>query len=140
LVVWSATDFSSATAGAALGLATGFLAAGAFFVGAALAAVFSVAGAFVTAAAFFGAGFFAVVAFAAGFFVSVFGLAALGATGAAGFLSPAFLSFTGPDAPFGCSKTPLSTPDFRALDTCAVKALSVVFPSLLLALIYFLIA
>lgn len=132
--------FSSATAGAALGLAVfvaAFFGAAAFFDAAAfLAAGFFAVVVFFAAAVFFGAAFFAVVAFSALGFVSVF--AALGA--AAVFFSAGLASFTGPEAPLGWAKAPESTPVLRALLMCVLKALSVVAPRLLLALMYFLIA
>ena len=143
-VLVRAFGFSSETAGAAFGLvvffdavfgaaaffAAGFLAVAVFF-GAALVVVFFGAAVFFAAVVFLGA--------AAVSFFSVFGFAVLVA--AAGFLSADGLaSFTGPDAPFGWANTPLSTPVLRALLMWAVKALSVVLPRLLLALMYFLMA
>ena len=51
-----------------------------------------------------------------------------------------FASLVGPEGPFGRSNSPAFSPEFSAAAMCLSKAASVVFPSWLLALTYFLIA
>lgn len=127
-VVVRTLGFSGATASATFGFAAAFL-VGVFFAGAAAffaagflaAAAFGfAAGAFLAGAAlagaavFFAGAFFAAVLAAAGFCSSTLALA-----GDEVFFSaaePGLLSFTGPDAPFGCRKVPLVTPDAMALE------------------------
>lgn len=84
------------------------------------------------------AGFFAVVALVVVALALVAG-AALGAAAAAG-AAPFFASFTGPEGPFGCSKTFFATPDWIAWLTCLLTAASSADPRLLFAATYFLMA
>jgi hypothetical protein len=140
--VAGAADFGAATFGAAALGAAVFFGAAAAFLGAALALV----------AVAFAAGFCGVnqstcssdVAdrthtFAAGAFALVSVLAATGFS-AAGFLSSFFASLVGPEGPLGRRKSPASSPDCRALLMSVLICFSVEVPSLLLAMIYFLIA
>jgi hypothetical protein len=105
------------SAGAFLGAAAGFFA---------FVSVFAAAS-FFGAAAFLAAGFLAVVVAAPSFF----------ATGLAAGLAAFFASFVPPDGPFGCSKTPFSTPVFRALLKRESNCASLVVLILLFALTYF---
>lgn len=79
-------------------------------------------------------------AFFAGAF-SVLAFVAVGVFGVDSFLTLVFLaSFTGPEGPFGRSKSPCSSPCLSAWEMCLSKAASVVLPSLLLDRTYFLMA
>lgn len=68
------------------------------------------------------------------------GAAGLGAALGGAALAAGFLSFTGPDGPFGRSKTPLFSPAARARLMWLLKAASVTLARLLLDLMYFLMA
>lgn len=104
----------------------------------------------VLVAVFFGAAAFLVVAlvaaaFLAGAFFSLaavvfFSFGALFAAGLAAAASAGFASFTGPEAPFGRAKTPLSEPLLRARLKRLLNWASGTLSSLLLARTYFLSA
>lgn len=100
-----------------LAFLTSFLAA--FFGAAFLVAVFLTAAffgaTFFGATAFFGAAFLAATFFGAAFFGAAFGLVTLAAFGLVTFGAAfSFLAtLTGPDGPFGCKKSPVSTPFSR---------------------------
>jgi hypothetical protein len=71
--------------------------------------------------------------------INTLGAAGLDAAFGAAGLAAGFLSLTGPDGPFGRSKTPLFSPAARARLMWLLKVASLTLPRLLLALMYFLI-